>query len=168
MTLPEPDVRWAELGRLACGTLAPLFAAIEHVGSTAVPGLPARPEIDLLAAAADLDEIDEAALATLGYRNRLEREPDELRYRREDYDSTAYLLHIVPASTWADRPERLLRDLLRADPAARERYATRKKELMARFGPGQAYTDGKTVLIAALTTSARAGRDLPPSPVRGE
>lgn len=165
VTIAEPEARWAELGRQACITLAPLFSAVEHIGSTAVPGLPAKPVIDLMAALDDLDEVNDGALESLGYRIQPADMPQRLFYRREDYDSTAYQLHVVTIDTWATRNERLLRDHLLAHPEARERYAALKRELMDRHGPGEAYTRGKTALIQELTDAARAGRGLPPVPV---
>ncbi|GGQ77798.1 GrpB family protein [Couchioplanes azureus] len=165
MTIADPDPRWAELGRQACVALAPLFTAIEHIGGTAVPGLPATPVIDLIAAADDLDEVNDDALETFGYRIHPTGPPGRLLYRREDYDSTAYHLHIVTTDTWDTRNERLLRDHLLADPQARARYAAARRQLLERFGPGEAYTRGKTALIRELTDAARAGRGLPPVPV---
>jgi GrpB-like predicted nucleotidyltransferase (UPF0157 family) len=165
VTISEPDPRWADLGRQACVVLAPLFLAIEHVGSTAVPGLPAKPVIDLMASVHGLGEVNDGALETLGYRRTPAGMPDRLFYRREDYDSTAYHLHVVTAASWPTRNERLLRDHLLAHPADRDRYAARKRELMAEFGPGVAYTRGKTRLIQELTDAARAERGLPSVPV---
>jgi len=165
VTVAEPDERWAELGRQACVTLAPLFVAVEHIGSTAVPGLPAKPVIDLMAAAAYLDEVNVEALAVLGYRIQEHDMPERLLYRREDYDSTAYHLHVVPAGTWDTRNERLFRDYLLAHPADRDRYAALKRKLMDEHGPGLAYTKGKTALIQELTDAARAQRGLPSVPV---
>ena len=165
MTIAEPDRRWAGLGQQACLVLAPLFLAIEHVGSTAVPGLPAKPVIDLMASVDDLDEVNTGALDTLGYRMESTDMPARLFYRREDYDSTAYHLHVVTAESWPTRNERLLRDHLLAHPADRDRYAALKRELMDKFGPGLAYTRGKTELIQELTDAARAARGLPSVPV---
>ncbi len=165
MTIAEPDGRWAGLGRQACVVLAPLFRAIEHVGSTAVPGLPARPVIDLLASVVDLDEVDDDALESLGYRAAPPDLPERLFYRREDYDSTAYHLHVVTAASWPTRNERLLRDHLLTHPDDRDRYGALKRELMEKFGPGPAYTHGKTELIQELTDAARAARGLPSVPV---
>ncbi|AGL14862.1 GrpB family protein [Actinoplanes sp. N902-109] len=146
MTVAEPDPRWAERGRTAVGVLSPLFEAVEHIGSTAVPGLIARPVIDLLAAARDLDAINDEALRSYGYRK--ER---PLLYWREDYDSLRYELRVVPARTWAARDERQFRNRLLAEPAIRERYAAVKLDLLDRFGPGEAYTRGKTEFIRGLT-----------------
>ena len=93
----EPDERWDELGRQACLVLAPLFQTIEHVGSTSTAGPAAAPVINLMASVDSLDDVDERALETFGYRTA----PSEVRerrfYRREDYDSTAYHLHVVIA-----------------------------------------------------------------------
>ncbi|GAA3344548.1 GrpB family protein [Amorphoplanes nipponensis] len=165
MTIVEPEQRWADLGRQACVVLAPLFRAVEHVGSTAVPGLPAQPVIDLMAGVDDLDEVNDRALETLGYRGAATDMPQRLFYRREDYDSTAYHLHVVTAASWPTRNERLLRDYLIAHPADRDRYGALKRELMAEFGPGPAYTRGKTGLLQELTDAARAERGLPSVPV---
>ena len=165
MTIAEPDPRWADLGRQACVVLAPLFVAVEHVGSTAVPGLPAKPVIDLMASLDDLEEVNDPALGTFGYRKMVTDMPERLFYRREDYDSTAYHLHIVSTGSWATRNERLLRDHLLTHPADRDRYAALKRDLMDEFGPGDAYTRGKTELIQELTDAARAERGLPSVPV---
>jgi GrpB-like predicted nucleotidyltransferase (UPF0157 family) len=165
VTIAEPDQRWADLGRQACVVLSPLFLAVEHVGSTAVPGLPAKPVIDLMASIEDLEEVNDPALQTFGYRRAPIDMPLRLFYRREDYDSTAYHLHVVTAESWASRNERLLRDYLLTHPADRDRYATLKRELMDKFGPGDAYTRGKTELIQELTDSARAELGLPSVPV---
>lgn len=165
MTITEPDRRWADLGRQACVVLGPLFLAVEHVGSTAVPGLPAKPVIDLMASLPGLDEVNEGTLETFGYRKVPTDMPERLFYRREDYDSTAYHLHVVTAESWPTRNERLLRDHLLAHPDARDRYAVLKRKLMDEFGPGLAYTQGKTELIQELTDAARAERGLPSVPV---
>jgi GrpB-like predicted nucleotidyltransferase (UPF0157 family) len=165
VTITEPDRRWADLGRQACVVLGPLFLAVEHVGSTAVPGLPAKPVIDLMASLPGLDEVNEGTLETFGYRKVPTDMPERLFYRREDYDSTAYHLHVVTAESWPTRNERLLRDHLLAHPDARDRYAVLKRKLMDEFGPGLAYTQGKTELIQELTDAARAERGLPSVPV---
>ena len=165
MTISEPDPQWADRGRQACAVLRPLFLAIEHIGSTAVPGLPAEPVIDLMAGIHGLDEVKDSTLETFGYRKVPTDMPNRLFYRREDYDSTAYHLHVVSAESWPTRNERLLRDHLLSHPADRDRYAARKRELMDEFGPGLAYTRGKTALIQELTDAARAERGWKSVPV---
>lgn len=64
--LVAPDPAWSERGHWAAQALdaalgALLLHPVEHVGSTAIPGLPAKPILDLLAAVADLDVVEEVA-----------------------------------------------------------------------------------------------------------
>jgi GrpB-like predicted nucleotidyltransferase (UPF0157 family) len=171
MTIADADERWAEIGRTTCALLAERLPGtvveVEHVGSTSVPGLAAKPVIDLMASVRDLDAARTAApeLAELGFRLVSNDMPERLFLQRFDPDGTAFHLHIVTAESWPTRNERLLRDHLRAHPADRDRYAALKRELMDRLGPGEAYTRGKTALIQELTDKARAARGLPSVPV---
>jgi len=176
MSLPEAievrpyDPAWPQAAAAAqtelLGRLPGLFTAIEHIGSTAVPGLAAKPIIDLMAAAADLDRIvaHDVALAELGYDRHDTGMPDRLFYRR-DHRGLRYHLHVVPADSWATRNERLLRDYLRGHPGDVRRYAELKRQLAARHTDGDDYTRGKTELIQELTDRARADRGLPSVPV---
>lgn len=134
------------------------LSAIEHIGSTAVPGLPAKPIIDLMAAAPSLDAVMAAddALAGLGYRRVDNGMPDRLFYHREGYH-----LHVVTAASWATRNQRLLRDHLRQHPADRDAYGRLKRELAASGGDRDAYTRAKTALIQRLVDAARTARGLP-------
>jgi GrpB-like predicted nucleotidyltransferase (UPF0157 family) len=143
------------------------FTEIEHIGSTSVPGLPAKPIIDLMAAADRLDTIvaADAALDRLGYRREETGMPQRLFYRREFAGQRTHHLHVVPADTWATRNERLLRDHLRNHPTDAARYAALKRHLADASGGGDAYTRGKTDLIQQLTDHARVERGLPTVPV---
>jgi GrpB-like predicted nucleotidyltransferase (UPF0157 family) len=150
---------------LAAGAIAELRAAmpvrigaVEHVGSTAVPGLAAKPVIDLMAATEDLDGVvaHERALLDLEYRRLETGMPERLFYRRAGYH-----LHVVTSASWPTRNERLLREHLLADPAARAEYAQLKRELAGSAADGDAYTRGKTALIQRLVDAARAARGLP-------
>lgn len=131
--------------------LVPAFCRIEHIGSTAVPGLAAKPVIDIMAAVNDLDEGQEALpdlarrgylLVDLGMRHRL------FLQRARD---PAVNLHIVALPTWATRKERLMRDALIADPQAMADYAALKRDL-ATLHPDDmvAYTAAKTAFVQDL------------------
>jgi GrpB-like predicted nucleotidyltransferase (UPF0157 family) len=163
VTIADPDRRWADLGRAACAELGGEFLHIEHVGSTSVPGLAAKPVIDLMASVAALGDVEVARLP--GYRLVPDAMPERLFLQRFDPDGTVYHLHVVTAASWPSRNERLLRDHLRANPDDRDRYAALKRELMEKHGPGDAYTRGKTDLIQEMTDKARAARGLPSVPV---
>ncbi|MDF1502136.1 GrpB family protein, partial [Roseisolibacter sp. H3M3-2] len=126
--LAEPTPRWAalyaeEAARLS-PALAPFGAALAHCGSTSVPGLPAKPILDLLAGVpAPLDVAAlTRALAPLGYEHApWAGVPGHEVFGRGQ--PRTHLLHAVPAggAAWA----RMLRfrDALRADPALAAEYA---------------------------------------------
>ena len=90
------------------------LAVVEHIGSTAVTGLPAKPVIDLMAATEVLDVVTEAenVLQALGYRRIETGMPGGLLYQRAA-EPVAYHLHVVTTPSWDARNERLLRDYLR-------------------------------------------------------
>jgi len=143
-----------------------LFADIEHIGSTAVPGLAAKPIIDLMAATASLDAVvaREDALGTLGFRRIETGMPDRLFYARDDeVGRRTHHLHVVPLAAWDTRNERLLRDHLRTHPRDRDRYAMLKQT--ARDKDGEDYTRAKTAVIQYLVDRARSERGLPSVPV---
>ena len=141
-----------------------VFEAVEHIGSTSVPGLAAKPVIDLMAAG-DLDAVAarEGDLARLGYQRFDTGMPDRLFCFRDENGQRAYQLHVVPAGSWGTNNERLLRDYLRAHPEDARRYGDLKRRLAAEYTDGTEYTRGKTELIQELTDRARAARGLPPS-----
>jgi GrpB-like predicted nucleotidyltransferase (UPF0157 family) len=163
----EYDPAWPARARAAQAELRRgvpgLFAAIEHIGSTSVPGLAAKPVIDLMAAADDLGRVagHDEVLAELGYRRFDTGMPGRLFYYRDEHGQRAWHLHVVPAATWETRNERLLRDHLRAHPSDVARYAELKKRLAAEHSDGTGYTRAKTELIQELTDRAWADRGLP-------
>ena len=166
----EYDETWPARAAATAAELVPLgvFGAIEHIDSTSVPGLAAKPIIDLMAAADSLDAVAavEDGLARLGYQ-RLDVFPSgRLYYYRDEDGPQACHLHVVPADTFGTRNEQLLRDHLRAYPEDARRYAELKEQLAAEHADdGDAYTRAKTELIQELTDRARAARGLPPVPV---
>ncbi|MFI6296947.1 GrpB family protein [Nonomuraea sp. NPDC050790] len=139
------------------------FAQIEHIGSTAVPGLAAKPIIDLMAAAADLAAVErhEASLHSLGYHRHVNDMTDRLLYVRDH----AYNLHVVTLASWPGRNQRFFRDYLREHPEEAARYAALKRTLAASGIERGEYARAKTDLIQELTDRARAQHGLPPIPV---
>jgi GrpB-like predicted nucleotidyltransferase (UPF0157 family) len=143
-----------------------LWLELEHIGSTAVPGLFAKPIIDMMAAVQDLDEARVLAsrLSDLGYGliDTGMRERLFLR-RRSKEDAQMYHLHIVERSTWTMRNERLMRDYLLAHPEAVSAYGDLKKRLAKELAEDSlAYTRAKTGFIQDLMDKARAAIGLPP------
>ena len=168
------DVRWPDLAAAACAELdaavPDVFVTIEHVGSTAIPGMAAKPVIDLMAATETLDAAlrAEDVLGTLGYHRGETGMRNRLFYARnapEDDTRRTHHLHVVTVDTWDTRNERLLRDHLRTHPEDAVRYATLKQRLRRDGHDGDAYTRAKTALIQELVDRARADRGLPSVPV---
>ncbi|MFI6393781.1 GrpB family protein [Nonomuraea sp. NPDC050540] len=165
------DPAWPALAATAMrellDTLPGAFAEIEHIGSTAVPGLAAKPIIDLMAAAEDLAPVErrESALTGLGYERHFNGMTDRLLYVRASGGVRAYNLHVVTLASWPTRNQRFFRDYLREHPEDAARYAELKQALAATgIDPGD-YARAKTELVQELTDRARRERGLPPVPV---
>lgn len=163
----EADPSWPEHAEDAVteleATLPGTFVEIEHVGSTSVPGLAAKPIIDLMAATPVLDTAirQESALLGIGYAREETGMRGRLFYRRDSEPGVH--LHVVASDTWDTRNERLLRDHLRAHPDAAAEYAAVKRRLVDL--DGEDYTRAKTDVIQRLIDRERAARGLPPRPV---
>ena len=133
---------------------------LEHAGSTSVPGLPAKPIIDIVLGVTD--PADEAAyvpsLEAGGYVLRI-REPAWFEHRMFKGPDTDLNLHVFAA----DSPEidRMLafRDRLRSDDDERRRYEAAKRDLAARdWTYVQDYADAKTEIVAVILARAMAER----------
>ncbi|MFF2807125.1 GrpB family protein [Streptomyces sp. NPDC058000] len=159
----EYDPRWPMIfGRLAAvirDGLGPLVLRIEHVGSTAVPGLPAKPIVDMDAVipvgAAPAEAI--AALRPLGYTH----EGDLGIAGREAFTSPegapAHHLYVCAADSPELARHLAFRDFLRAHPESARRYGELKWELAARHRDDRsAYTVGKSVFIENALAEAHA------------
>jgi GrpB-like predicted nucleotidyltransferase (UPF0157 family) len=134
-------------------------ARIEHVGSTAVPGLAAKPVVDVTAVVTDVDglwgDLDKLA-AALGYR--LSHVPDRhLFLQRRDDDGQAYNLHLIRESNDLWRGDLRFREYLRATPDAREEYEAAKREAAAAHpGDIDAYNEAKGDVAGAILERAEA------------
>ena len=163
--------------RLFAGEAAALHAAlgeralhIEHVGSTAVSGLAAKPIIDIIVALRAMDDADDAAriLADFGYEVIPEDPvPDRLFLVKGPPETRQIHLSLceLPSRCW--RSHVLFRDHLRSNPTAAETYATLKRDLAARYPDDRAaYTSGKEAFIHQALAAAenRAGADAASEP----
>jgi len=150
---------------LVLQAITPPFLAIEHIGSTAVSGLAAKPVIDMMAAVADLRDgvAATAALATVGYQLIDAGMPDRLFLRKHQPAlGCSFHLHIVEYTSWPTRNERLLRDYLQAHPQAAQAYGQLKQQLALRHAHDSlAYTKAKTAFIQSLVDRARDACGLP-------
>ena len=164
MHLAEPDPAWPDLfareAERIRGALGEAALAIEHVGSTSVPGLAAKPIIDILLVL--VDPADEAAyvraLEAAGYVLRI-REPDWYEHRMFKGPDTDVNLHVLPARCVEIERMLAFRDHLRRDAADRDRYERTKRELASRtWEYGQNYADAKTEIVEDILTRALTER----------
>jgi GrpB-like predicted nucleotidyltransferase (UPF0157 family) len=157
------DPRWPELyAREAArvrGALGARVVRLEHVGSTAVPGLAAKPIIDMVLEVADAS--DEAAyvaaLEHAGYVLHI-REDDWLAHRL--FRSPGRGVHLHVFSRGCAETDRMVRfrDWLRASEPDRELYGQRKRGLAARdWKYMQQYADAKTDVVSEIMERAEAG-----------
>ncbi len=123
---------------------------IHHVGSTAVPGLEAKPIIDILVGVRNLDGSRACfdPLARLGYLY-APYLPDEMHwFCKPDPSHRTHHLHLVPVGSRRYEDELAFRDRLRADPTVAGEYATLKRDLAGRFEHDrEGYTDAKAGFI---------------------
>ncbi len=150
---PELYRREAERIRAALGDRV-LF--LEHTGSTAVPGLAAKPIVDITLAVPDSADEDGylPALQAAGYALRI-REPDWYEHRVFKGPDTNVNLHVFSAG--CPEIDRMLRfrDRLRSDPADRELYERTKRELAQKeWRYVQDYADAKTAVVEEIIARA--------------
>jgi GrpB-like predicted nucleotidyltransferase (UPF0157 family) len=131
---------------------------VEHAGSTSVPGLPAKPIVDIVLEVPD--SADEPAyvpdLEAAGYVLRI-REPESFEHRLFKGPDTNINLHVFTAGCPETDRMLLLRDWLRTNAADRELYAAAKRELAARdWKYVQQYADAKTDVVAEIISRAEA------------
>jgi GrpB-like predicted nucleotidyltransferase (UPF0157 family) len=125
---------------------------IHHIGSTAVPGLEAKPIIDILVGVPDLETARASfeALAGLDYLY-APYLPEEMHWFCKPHPGRrTHHLHLVPSGSKRYRDELAFRDRLRADPQIASQYAVLKRELAGRYRDDrEAYTEAKDSFVLA-------------------
>jgi GrpB-like predicted nucleotidyltransferase (UPF0157 family) len=162
----EYDARWAmaydEASDEIREALRRWIVDIAHIGSTAVPGLAAKPVIDMQVAVEDLSATPAIAdaLDPLGYEYvpELEAEMPFRRYfRRSVKGRRTHQIHLVERSNteWWDR-HIAFRDWLRRHPEDRDRYGDLKRNLAVEHQWDRvAYTEAKSAFVQSIESQAR-------------
>jgi GrpB-like predicted nucleotidyltransferase (UPF0157 family) len=156
ITLADPDPAWPDLftreaDRISTALRRPALA-VEHVGSTSVPGLAAKPIIDIALVVAD--SADEAAyvpdLEAAGYVLHV-REPGWHEHRLLKRERPKVHLHVFTTGSSEVARMLLFRDRLRSRPDERELYESTKRELAAqRWTHVQDYADAKSAVVEGI------------------
>jgi GrpB-like predicted nucleotidyltransferase (UPF0157 family) len=154
---PSWPTQYAALADVVRAALGARVLRLEHCGSTSVPGLAAKPVIDMLLLVAD--PADEAAyvpdLEAAGFPFRL-REPEWQEHRLFRRQGPRVNLHVFGVG--APEAERMLlfRDRLREHPEERQVYEAAKRELAARtWEKVQDYADAKSEVVEGIIERAR-------------
>lgn len=161
-----PD--WFETLRLRIWpVVSDIALRIDHVGSTSVPGMAAKPIIDLDVVVRSEQQVRPAInrLASIGYEWRGDLGvPGREAFQPEgDEGLPAHNLYLVVENNTAHLDHWLLRELLRQDAGARERYAALKRRNSELANSDMdIYVAAKAQFVAGLLTRARAERGLPP------
>lgn len=160
VTLLPHDPAWLEEFRREAALVrksSTQIINIQHIGSTAIPGLDAKPIIDLLAGMpGEKAEISEAQaqswiahFSSIGYHfGQNASTPERLFFYRGSKDFKTHHLHVVVHNQQAWHNLIAFRDYLKAHPAAVQQYATLKSELASRYkDQRERYTQAKSQFI---------------------
>ncbi len=147
---PEWPKRFAELGSQLRDALGAVALRIDHIGSTAVPGLDAKPVIDIQISVASFEPLDtyRLPLERAGYVFRAENPDLTKRYFRERQGEPRTHIHVRRAGSWPEQMSLLFRDYLRVHPDDAAQYAELKRTLADTHREDRVeYTDAKAPFI---------------------
>ena len=157
------DVTWpeqfAQLAQLLRNALGPVALRIDHIGSTSVPQLAAKPVIDIQISVADFEPLDayRLPLERLGYIFRADNPERTKRYFREASGHRRVHIHVWRAGSFSEQFALLFRDYMRTHPDVASQYAQLKIGLAqqyARVEDRVAYTDAKSPFIWKVIAQA--------------
>lgn len=156
----DHDPKWPSQFAEESGKLRRAFGheavRLEHIGSTAVPGLCAKPVIDIMASVHQLYPADHYSciLNEMGYQNVPHDNDAERLFWTKGMPRTHHL-HIVHHRAWSYWKHIIFRDFLRSHPEEIERYGDLKRESAKRFRDDrQAYVGSKEKMIEEMTLAA--------------
>jgi GrpB-like predicted nucleotidyltransferase (UPF0157 family) len=134
------------------GALGTVARRIEHIGSTAVPGLAAKPIVDIMVTVDDPDDEDayRRPLEEAGYVLRV-REPAHRMFRTPARDVH---VHIWRAGSDDEHRHILFRDRLRSNADDRDEYERTKRSLVGHYRDMNHYAEAKTAVIRTILTRA--------------
>ncbi|MBI1884852.1 MAG: GrpB family protein [Chloroflexi bacterium] len=157
---PRWPRRYEEERARILGVLAHVRIDVEHVGSTAVPGLGAKPVVDILIGLRELADGERwvKPLEGLGYEYKGELGiPGRLYFRRLVRRRRAYQVHMVEKGSAFWERHLLFRNYLRDHPARARKYYELKVRLAEQYGTDrEGYTEAKTDFIRSVEAEARA------------
>ena len=168
---PEWPRRFAEIRGMLQRTVPGTYHSVEHVGSTSVPGMAAKPIIDIdIVMREGMFEQIKRGLESLGYVDEGDLGiPGRVAFDLQDAGLRAALaphhLYVVPPDSPALRDDRDFRDFLLRHPEWVERLSAHKLALLPRYaGDRSGYQDAKSPMVEEILALARAEALAPESP----
>ena len=163
--IAEYDPRWPAMFERERDALEEVLGTaitggIHHVGSTAIPGLAAKPIIDIMVGVRDLAAARAfiEPLKALDYMYAPHREDEMAWFCKPHPARRTHHLHLVPTGSPRYRAALAFRDHLRAHPDVAAEYLALKRRLAAEFEHDrEAYTDAKADFVAGVVARAHSG-----------
>jgi GrpB-like predicted nucleotidyltransferase (UPF0157 family) len=147
---PDWPQLFSELGAALRRTLGSVALRIDHIGSTSVPGLEAKPIIDVQISVDSFDPLDafRIPLEGMGLVYRGDNPDLTKRYFRESPGTRRTHIHVRRAGSFSEQLALLFRDYMRAHPGDARRYGEVKRQAAAEHGHDRrAYNDAKAAFI---------------------
>jgi len=154
---PAWPIRFAELGGRLREALGRVAIRIDHIGSTSVPGLAAKPVIDVQISVARLEPVQPfcGPLQGLGFVYRPDNTERTKRYFREPPGHPRTHIHVRRAGSFSEQFPLLFRDFLRSHNQAAAEYETVKRSLAERYRLDRhGYTDAKGPVVWQIIQQA--------------
>lgn len=166
IVIVEYDPQWPILfeqeKKIICAAIGQFVKGIEHMGSTAVPGLPAKPLIDICVGLQNIDDAMKCIepLKSLGYEYVSEYEavlPNRRYFRKGLPGKRTHHLHMWQIDSPGWKHHLLFRNTLRKNKQLAQDYLTLKKKLAEKYVDNRpAYSDAKSEFIESVLIRARA------------
>jgi GrpB-like predicted nucleotidyltransferase (UPF0157 family) len=155
------DPAWPEQFRAEASRLTELLdpwlaTPVEHIGSTSVPGLAAKPILDMMAGVHDLHSARDAipVLTSHGYTHAQHRPATLWFHKARTESDLEQALHLTEPGSSLWRERLAFRDALRADPVLARQYQELKERLAADSGDIAVYTAGKREFVVRVMVQA--------------
>ncbi|WP_020060306.1 GrpB family protein [Bacillus sp. 123MFChir2] len=166
VVIEEYTAKWAlqftEEQKSIIGIIGDVAIAIEHIGSTSVEGLSAKPILDMMVGVRTLNDIDMfiEPLKAIGYEHVLHEEfPNRRFFRKGLWRAGTHHLHIYRYGSEEWNHNLLFRDYLGSHPNVRQQYEQLKKELATKYRFDRvAYTNAKAPFIVDVIKKVKKER----------